>query len=199
MAEATLSSKNQVVIPKEARKALGLEAPPHRAITSTVTMTELLVQPRREQDIRRVDDGFGLLSSFPHLDWVAPDLAIADLATRIRSDKTPDALQAATAISFKKRDALEEGTSDSLPAGRQKHNYRAIPCHGAEETCAAVLLPTVAFLLQIIGRIQAASQAADGGRIRLRLLKNDDVIPAQDEKQPVWRFHPMKTAAFYYQ
>lgn len=81
-----------------------LEAPAHRAITSTVTMTELLVQPYREQDVRRVDDCFGLLSRFPHLDWVAPDLAIADLATRIRAEyrlKTPDALQAATAISMK--------------------------------------------------------------------------------------------------
>ena len=44
---------------------------------------------------------YGLLSTYPNLDWVAPDLEIADLAARLRAAhrlKTPDALQAATAV-----------------------------------------------------------------------------------------------------
>jgi predicted nucleic acid-binding protein len=44
---------------------------------------------------------FGLLSTYANLDWVAPDLEIADLAARLRAAhrlKTPDALQAATAV-----------------------------------------------------------------------------------------------------
>ena len=78
-----------------------LELPGSMAVTSTITMTELLVVPYRERDAQLVDDFNGLLSTFPNLDWIAPNLEIADLAARIRADyglKTPDALQAATAI-----------------------------------------------------------------------------------------------------
>ncbi len=71
------------------------------AVTSTVTMTELLVQPYRSSDEEQVDEFYGLLSTYPNLDWIAPDLAIADMAARLRAAhglRTPDALQAATAI-----------------------------------------------------------------------------------------------------
>jgi predicted nucleic acid-binding protein len=77
-----------------------IEQPGHAAVTSTITMTELLVQPYRESDEARVDQFYGLLTTYPHLDWVAPDLEIADMAARLRALhrlKTPDALQAATA------------------------------------------------------------------------------------------------------
>ena len=77
-----------------------LERPDSNAVTSTVTMTELLVQPYRDADDQRVDEFFGLLSTFPNLDWIAPNLEIADLAARFRALhrlRTPDALQAATA------------------------------------------------------------------------------------------------------
>lgn len=78
-----------------------LERSAHRAITSTITMTELLVQPYRALDQSRVDEFYGLLSTVPNLEWIPPDLKIADLAARIRALhrlRTPDALQAATAI-----------------------------------------------------------------------------------------------------
>jgi predicted nucleic acid-binding protein len=78
-----------------------LERSPHTAVTSTLTMTELLVQPYRERNETLVNQYFGLLSLFPNLDWVAPDLAVADTAAQIRAEhrlRTPDALQAATAI-----------------------------------------------------------------------------------------------------
>jgi predicted nucleic acid-binding protein len=72
----------------------------HRAYTSTITMTELLVQPYRDLNDQRVDEFYSLLSTFPNLEWVAPNLEIADLAARLRAEhrlRTPDALQAATA------------------------------------------------------------------------------------------------------
>jgi predicted nucleic acid-binding protein len=78
-----------------------IEQPANRAVTSTVTMTELLVQPCRVGSRQRVDEFYGLLSSYPNLDWVPPGLKTADTAARIRTThclKTPDALQAATAI-----------------------------------------------------------------------------------------------------
>jgi predicted nucleic acid-binding protein len=78
-----------------------LERHDSKAVTSTITMTELLVQPYRESDEQRVDEFYGLLSTYPNLDWVAPNLEIADLAARLRALyrlRTPDALQAATAI-----------------------------------------------------------------------------------------------------
>jgi predicted nucleic acid-binding protein len=73
----------------------------HRAVTSTITMTELLVQPYRAGDEQRVDEFYGLLATYPNLDWIAPDLEIADMAARIRAMhglRTPDALQAAIAV-----------------------------------------------------------------------------------------------------
>lgn len=78
-----------------------LERPGSRAVTSTVTMTELLVQPLRESDERRADKIYALLSIYPNLEWIAPNLEIADLAARIRAMhrlRTPDALLAATAV-----------------------------------------------------------------------------------------------------
>jgi len=78
-----------------------LERPSSQGVTSTITMTELLVQPYRDFDERRVDEFYGLISRFPNLRWVAPSLEIADLAARLRAFhrlRTPDALQAATAL-----------------------------------------------------------------------------------------------------
>jgi predicted nucleic acid-binding protein len=78
-----------------------LERSESKAITSTITMTELLVLPYREGDEQRADDFYGLLSTYPNLDWIAPNLEIAELAARIRALhrlRTPDALQAATAV-----------------------------------------------------------------------------------------------------
>jgi predicted nucleic acid-binding protein len=81
-----------------------LERPGSKAVTSTITMMELLVHPYRQLDESRVDDFYGLLSTYPNLDWIAPDLEIADLAARIRAQhrlQSPDALQAATAAHAK--------------------------------------------------------------------------------------------------
>jgi predicted nucleic acid-binding protein len=73
----------------------------HEAVTSTITMTELLVPSYREKDENRVDAFYGLLTTYPNLQWIPPDLETADLAAQLRATyrlRTPDALQAATAL-----------------------------------------------------------------------------------------------------
>jgi len=73
----------------------------HAAVTSTVTMTELLVPSYRNNDEEKVDEIYSLLSTYPNLEWIAPDLEIADVAAKLRAVhglRTPDALQAATAM-----------------------------------------------------------------------------------------------------
>jgi predicted nucleic acid-binding protein len=80
-----------------------LEGPRARAVTSTITLLELLVQPYRLADVDRVNKFYALLSTFPHLEWIAPNLVIADLAARFRAEyslRTPDAVQAATAVNW---------------------------------------------------------------------------------------------------
>ena len=67
-------------------------------------MTELLVHPYRNDEVVKVNELFGLLSTYPNLEWVAPNLEIAARAAEIRAQgalRTPDALQAATAIHSK--------------------------------------------------------------------------------------------------
>ena len=72
-----------------------------RAVTSTITMTELLVHPYRMDDLDRVNSIYALTSTYPHLSWVPVTLALADSAARLRAKyglRTPDALHLATAI-----------------------------------------------------------------------------------------------------
>lgn len=71
------------------------------AVTSSITMTELLVHPYRNHDVVKVNELLGLLSTYPNLEWIAPSLEIAARAAKIRAQfglRTPDALQAATAV-----------------------------------------------------------------------------------------------------
>lgn len=78
-----------------------LERPTSRAVTSILTMTELLVQPYRALDEERVDAYYALLSTHPNLEWLAPNLEVADIAARFRAQHrlhTPNPLQAATAV-----------------------------------------------------------------------------------------------------
>ena len=79
----------------------GLESGSIRAATSTSTLLEILVQPYRKKLDDLVLKSFALLSTYPNLKWIDLDVDIADTAARLRADhrlKTPDAIQAATAI-----------------------------------------------------------------------------------------------------
>lgn len=78
-----------------------LGRPEHQAVTSTITMTELLVHPYRDRGQHQVDEFYAPLTTYPNLAWIPPDLEVADIAARIRAThrlRTPDALQAATAV-----------------------------------------------------------------------------------------------------
>lgn len=78
-----------------------LNRPDCTAVTSTITMTELLVPAYRGGPTQHVSGFYALLTTYPNLHWIAPSLEIADIAARIRVAhrlRTPDALQAATAV-----------------------------------------------------------------------------------------------------
>jgi predicted nucleic acid-binding protein len=63
-----------------------LERADHRAVISTITTTELLVQPYRDKAEHRVDEFHALLSTYSNLNWIAPDALQA--ATAIRAQAT---------------------------------------------------------------------------------------------------------------
>jgi predicted nucleic acid-binding protein len=80
-----------------------MERPGSSAVTSTVALTEILVQPYRNANLTQAEDFYSLLTTIPNLEWVAPSLQIANAAAALRAMyrlQTPDALLAATAIFF---------------------------------------------------------------------------------------------------
>ena len=101
-----------------------LESKTSTAFTSVITMTELLVKPYRESDEASATKYYALLSTYPNLEWISPTLEIADLAAEIRALhrlRTPDALQAATAIHS---NATAFVTND--PAFRRIKNFETL-------------------------------------------------------------------------
>jgi len=71
------------------------------AVTSTVTLLELLVQPYREQKEELAQKIFALAGTYPKLEWVPVSMDLADRAAELRARyrlSTPDAIQLATAI-----------------------------------------------------------------------------------------------------
>jgi predicted nucleic acid-binding protein len=78
-----------------------LEKPASIAVTSTVTLTEVLVQPIRSENEELVREFFALLTRYPNLEWVPVSVQIAALAARYRAQygmRTPDAIQGATGV-----------------------------------------------------------------------------------------------------
>jgi len=78
-----------------------LMGPAGLGVTSTITMLEVLVQPYRAGDQKRAGDFLALLSTYPHLQWIAPTLDVMIRAASLRAAhnlSTPDAIQAATAM-----------------------------------------------------------------------------------------------------
>jgi predicted nucleic acid-binding protein len=74
------------------------------AVTSTVTLLELLVQPYRTQQEELAQKIFALTSTYPKLEWVPFTMNLADRAAELRAHyrlSTPDAIQLATAIGHK--------------------------------------------------------------------------------------------------
>ena len=80
-----------------------MEKPASQAVTSTVTILELLVQPYRRADLDTVNKFYALLSTHPNLRWVELTLPVADAAAGLRAEfnlKTPDAIQVASALAL---------------------------------------------------------------------------------------------------
>jgi predicted nucleic acid-binding protein len=74
------------------------------AVTSTITLLELLVQPYRDQKEELTQKIFALTSTYPKLEWVPVTMDVADRAAELRARyrlSTPDAIQLATAIGYK--------------------------------------------------------------------------------------------------
>lgn len=74
------------------------------AVTSTVTLLELLVQLYRDQQEELTQKMFALASTYPKLEWVSLTMNLADRAAELRARyrlSTPDAIQLATAIGHK--------------------------------------------------------------------------------------------------
>ncbi len=81
-----------------------IERGQNTAITSTVTLLELLVQPYREQKDELAQKIFALTSTYPKIEWIPLTMNLADRAAELRAQyrlSTPDAIQLATAISHK--------------------------------------------------------------------------------------------------
>ncbi|OGL44154.1 MAG: hypothetical protein A2161_19135 [Candidatus Schekmanbacteria bacterium RBG_13_48_7] len=73
----------------------------YNAVTSFITLLEILVKPKQEGQLKAVSDYRDLLLTFPNLRFLPVDLGISDMASTLRakySIKTADAIQAATAI-----------------------------------------------------------------------------------------------------
>jgi len=70
-------------------------------ICSTLSLLEVLVQPYRNKDSERVNQFYGLFTTYPHLNWLELSVEIADLAAEFRAKyrfKTPDSILLATAV-----------------------------------------------------------------------------------------------------
>lgn len=78
-----------------------IEAGHAAASTSTLTLLEILVQPYQRKKDDLAIKFYSLFTTYPHLVWVPMTLNVADTAAKLRAEyrlKTPDAIQAASAI-----------------------------------------------------------------------------------------------------
>ena len=74
-----------------------------KASTSTLTLLEVLVKPYKLKRDDLVLSFYSLFSTYPNISWINLTLGISDLAAKLRAEyglKTPDAIQAASAISY---------------------------------------------------------------------------------------------------
>jgi predicted nucleic acid-binding protein len=81
-----------------------IERGQNSAVTATVTLLELLVQPYRDEKDDLAHKIFSLTSTHPKLEWVPLTMNLADRAAQLRARyrlSTPDAIQLAAAISQK--------------------------------------------------------------------------------------------------
>ena len=78
-----------------------IEKGKYGAVTSYVTLLEILVKPKREGEMGVASEYREILLTFPNLKFLPLDLAITDLASTLRASysiKTPNAIQIAAAV-----------------------------------------------------------------------------------------------------
>ena len=76
----------------------------YHAVTSIITLLEILVKSKMEKNFQITLDYRDLLLTFPNLKFSQVDLQVSDIASTLRAKykiKTPDAIQIATAVSEK--------------------------------------------------------------------------------------------------
>ncbi|OGP29489.1 MAG: hypothetical protein A2022_08370 [Deltaproteobacteria bacterium GWF2_42_12] len=79
----------------------GIEHGSCRAVTSILTLIELLIKPKREGNLIAVSDYRDLILTFPNLTVMDVDLRVSDIASDLRARykiRMPDAIQLATAM-----------------------------------------------------------------------------------------------------
>jgi predicted nucleic acid-binding protein len=113
----TLNQKSQIVISKKIRKRLVEDVTPYAdllrpiferleshalgAVTSTITLAEIVTKPLLDKNFTLVDEIKFTIKSFATLSMVAVDEELAEAAALIRARhaiRLPDALQIAAAI-----------------------------------------------------------------------------------------------------
>lgn len=78
-----------------------IESGKYYAVSSIITMLEILTLPKKQKDYLLVKEYSEVLSDFPHLKFIDVNWRITDLASSIRAKynlTSPDAIQVATAI-----------------------------------------------------------------------------------------------------
>ncbi len=84
------------------KKIFGLiESGRNTGVCSNLSLLEILVEPYRKKNDALVNQFYSLLTTYPHLMWVALTTDIADTGARLRAKykmKTPDAILLATAV-----------------------------------------------------------------------------------------------------
>ena len=93
--------ENQIYSPLTFSIFEGLEKGNFRGITSTLTLLEILVKPKRENNLFLTERYKLLLETFPNLEVKAINENVADIASSLRADyniNTPDAIQIATSL-----------------------------------------------------------------------------------------------------
>ena len=71
------------------------------AVTSVVSLLEVLVEPYRREDQKLAENYYALLPGYPGFKWLPVTLEVADRAAQMRARyrlSTPDAIQLATAL-----------------------------------------------------------------------------------------------------
>ena len=78
-----------------------IEAGQNQGVCSTLTLLEILVQPYRKQNETLLNEFYGLLTTYPNLEWMDMTVDIADPGARLRAEyglKTPDSIVMATTL-----------------------------------------------------------------------------------------------------